>query len=141
MSQSIADAWFTRFKGCDTVEKFEMFLAEEERFWNGAGGKSQEWESLKNFMLWYSFLAETKIDHTLFLLEQPGLDANAKFVCMCEGIQEGLKSIFKGNHQKRQTCMNSLCAAKVSPIHLPFRFIQSNGHRWSVGNFELIMTC
>ena len=134
MSQSIADAWFTRFKGCDTVEKFEMFLAEED--WKI--GKSQEWGSLKNFMLWYSFLAEKKIDHTLLLLEQPGLDANAKFVCMCEGIQEGLKSIFKGNHQKRQTCMNSLCAAKVSPIHLPFRFIQSNGHQWSVGNFELL---
>ena len=134
MSQSIADEWFTRFKGCDTVEKFEMFLAEED--WKI--GKSQEWGSLKNFMLWYSFLAEKKIDHTLLLLEQPGLDANAKFVCMCEGIQEGLRSIFKGNHQKRQTCMNSLCAAKVSPIHLPFRFIQSNGHQWSVGNFELL---
>ena len=138
MSQSIADAWFTRFKGCDTVEKFEMFLAEEERFWNGAGGKSQEWESLKNFMLWFSFLAEKKIDHALLVLEQPGFDANAKFVCMCEGIQEGLKSIFKGNHQKRQKCVNSLCAAKVSPIHLPFRFIQSNGHQWSDGNFELL---
>ena len=34
--------------------------------------------------------------------------------------------------------MNSLCAAKVSPIHLPFRFIQSNGHQWSDGNFELL---
>ena len=139
MSQSFADAMFTRFKGCDTVEKFEMFLAEEERFWNEAGGKSQGWESMKNFMLWYSFLVEGKIDHVFLLLEQPGFDVNAKFLfCMCEGIQEGLKSIFKGNHQKRQTCTNSLCAAKVSPIHLPFRFIQSNGHQWSVGNFELL---
>ena len=135
MSQSFADAMFTRFKGCDTVEKFEMFLAEEERFWNGAGGKL----SLKNFMLWYSFLVEKKIDHTCLLLEQPGFDVNAKFICLCnEAIQDVLESIFKGNHQKRQTCMNSLCAAKVSPIHLPFRFIQSNGHRWSVGNFELL---
>ena len=139
MSQSIADEWFTRFKGCDTVEKFEMFLAEEERFWNEAGGKSQGWESMKNFMLWYSFLVEGKIDHVFLLLEQPGFDVNAKFLfCMSDGIQEVLKSIFKGNHQKRQTCMNSFCAAKVSPIHLPFRFIQSNGHLWSDGNFELL---
>ena len=90
MSQSFADAMFTRFKGCDTVEKFEMFLAEEERFWNGAGGKSQGWESMKNFMLWHSFLAEENIDHTFLLLEQPGFDVNAKFVCWCEGIQEVL---------------------------------------------------
>ena len=102
MSQSFADAMFTRFKGCDTVEKFEMFLAEEERFWSWkTGGKSQGWESMKNFMLWHSFLVEEKIDHTFLLLEQPGFDVNAKFVCLCEGIEEVLKSILKGNHQKR----------------------------------------
>ena len=128
------DAMITRHQGCDTVEKFEKFLADEEKFWKSCSfGKSQVWESMKNFMLWYSFLVEKKIDHTSLLLEQPGFDVNAKFVCWCEGIQEVLESILEGSHQMRQTCMNSLCTAKLSPINLPFMTEQ-----WSDGNFELL---